>query len=204
MILINHCSNDFRFKKTFSPFQELFKKAGAVREIQETRLILSEFSYKNSKSIHKELRKYEKKKKEDFFSFYDRTLQRHLIGLLEVVQQHLIHADAKKSVSLLNEEKSKIRQFMNKKNLSPKEMHALRIQLKELHYHDEITGRNPPHDEKKLTSLLGDWHDLYRAIDLLNKMNVNKSNHDVIKTLTEEKTKYRKRILRKIDTIKIN
>lgn len=171
--LINYCSNDFKLKKTFKPFNKIFQLAGKIRELQLEESMLENFFANNEPNNYKTSLKLLKLKEDVYFflitdqKFVD--LLRRKLGLTSLF---LPFVNKNKAKTYLKEQQDLTNQFLSQKTILPQQIHELRKQLKTLKYNGKSLSFKKKYFSKKdvFTELLGNWHDLQVISKRLNKM----------------------------------
>lgn len=171
--LINFCSKDFRKKKTFHPFRQIFKQAGKVRELQLQEAMLKKYFPDNSISEYKAiLKKSRLEETRIFFSMFGPKLFTRLKNKFIEIESFLPKIKTKQATGYLESETEKIRNLINRSPLQNEQLHELRKRLKTLDNNRSSLSieENKALNSKKntLPRLLGDWHDLQVMIDHLN------------------------------------
>lgn len=172
--LINYCSKDFRRKKIFKPFKQIFKQAGKVRELQLQEAMLKKHFPDNSIPEYKAyFRKSRLVETGIFFSMIDPKMVNRLNKRFVEIESFLPKIKSKTAKAYLDKEIEKIINLINKSPLQKGNLHELRKRLKTLNNNRSSLSleENKVLNFKKnnLPRLLGDWHDLQVMIDHLNK-----------------------------------
>ena len=172
--LVNYCSKDFRKKKIFKPFKQVFRQAGKVRELQLQEAMLKKYFPDNSISGYKAfLRKSRLKETRNFFSIVTPKMISRIENKFIEVESFLPKIKTKTTSGYLNSETEKIKNLIKVSPLQMEQLHELRKRLKMLNNNrsslsmDESKG--PVSKKDGLPQLLGDWHDLQVMIGHLNK-----------------------------------
>lgn len=172
--LINYCSKDFRRKKTFEPFKEIFRQAGKVRELQLEIMMLKKYlpirsltDYRNS------LGKLRLHEQETFFSIINKQFPARLKKKYETIIPLLSKINKKEANSYLEQKKRSIQKLLSKGTLKTKNVHKIRKRLKQVNYIVKslsIKEKNKNNSNQELlTDILEKWHDCRVTINHLNK-----------------------------------
>lgn len=172
--LVNYCSKDFRRKKTFKPFRQIFRQAGKVRELQLQDAMLKKYFSDSSIPEYKAiLRKSRLEETRLFFSMIDPKTVTRLNKKFVKIESFLPKIKTKTPVAYLDSEISKIKNLINKSPLQKEHLHELRKRLKTLNNNRSSLSLEENKDliskNNVLPKLLGEWHDLLVMIDHLNK-----------------------------------
>ncbi|MEP7321917.1 MAG: CHAD domain-containing protein [Saprospiraceae bacterium] len=193
--LINFCSKDFKRKKNFKPFKEIFRQAGKVRELQLEDIMLHKYhSVTSLNDYRNNLKNLGIQEQEMFFSM----INKHFIALLKNKYEliiPLLSAINKKEANRYMETKiNSIQKLLDKRSLKTQDFHEIRKQIKlfgfnrkSLSLKDKI---NPISNQKLLGNLLGKWHDNHVIINHLYKtMDTGKLNSKESSQIKQLKTK---------------
>lgn len=162
--LVNACSDDFKYKKTFKPFEDILNQAGKVRELQlEEALMKKYFPAPAVKDYRLNLKNSRLEERTSFFTLIHQITLPELEQKYHQVQSHLSGITRKKAKKYLQEKQKAIENLLHTPVLQPVQVHELRKALKEYNYSrkcldmDDLFKSFPYQD--KLTLLLGKWHD---------------------------------------------
>ena len=179
--LIHFCSNDFKRKTTYKPFQSIFPQAGKVRELQiEDAMLKNYFEKKVIKDYRKNLKRLRLKAEEDFFLLVNKKLMNQLNKKYQAIIPHLHRINQKNINTYLDKKKNYIQELLVQESIQIEQIHKLRKQLKILNYNKALIDKENPQeklskqDEKPtkhdvLPELLGKWHDCEVIIKHLKK-----------------------------------
>lgn len=172
--LVNYSSKDFRKKKIFKPFKQVFRQAGKVRELQLQEAMLKKYFPHNSIPGYKTLlRKSRLKQTRIFFLLFDPKMFTQVKNKFTEIDSFLPKIKAKTATTYLDSEIKKIKNLINKSPLQKEHLHELRKRLKTLSNNRSSLSmderKDPVPKKDGLPRLLGDWHDLQVMIDHLNK-----------------------------------
>lgn len=172
--LVNYCSREFRKKKIFKPFKQVFRQAGKVRELQLQQAMLKKYFPHNSIPGYKTiLRKSRLKAMRHFFSLINPKMITRFENKFLEIESYLPKIKTKTATRYLESETEKIKNLIRKSPLLKEDLHELRKRLKMLDNNRSSLSmdENKAHISKNdgLPRLLGDWHDLQIMIDHLNE-----------------------------------
>lgn len=193
--LVNYCSKDFRKKKIFKPFKQVFRQAGIVRELQLQEAMLKKYFPDNSIPGYKALlRKSRLNETRTFFSMIDPKMFTRFENKFTEVESFLPKIKLKTAISYLDSETEKIKNLIKVSPLQKEQLHELRKRLKMLDNNRTSLSmdENKAHIPKKegLPRLLGDWHDLQVMIEHLNTgLHLGEINSNEVIHLENLKTK---------------
>ena len=172
--LINFCSKDFKRKKTFQPFKEIFKQAGKVRELQIEETILEEYlSTESLLDYRKNIKTKQLEEQDSFFQFLGKKLEKSITDKIEILIPFVDQVGKKKANDFIEKKRRIIQNLVNKTLLKTDELHELRKLLKILKYTVSSisveNGESIDSEELVLIDLLGDWHDFHVILKQLDK-----------------------------------
>jgi len=174
LMLINKCSKDFKYKKTFAPFEKIFNQAGKVRELEiEESMMRKYFPIPALKAYKLSLKKSMLDERSSFFT----TI--HLVTLSDLekkyrrIKHFLSRVNKKETLKYLRRNQSRMENLLHTSILETEQVHELRKGLKDYNYcrkslNAEDKFKPFPYQEK-LNILLGKWHDGRVIIRHLNK-----------------------------------
>jgi CHAD domain-containing protein len=193
--LINYCSKDFKHKKHFKPFKEIFRQAGKVRELQLEDLMINKYhSIKSLNDYRNSLKKNQLQEQEIFFSM----INKHFVDILKkkykIITPLLSNINKKEANSYIEKKINSIQKLLSKSLLKTEDVHELRKQIKLLNFSKKSFSlkekNNPNSNQELLTNLLGKWHDCQVIINHLNKtMDTDNLNPKEISQIKILKTK---------------
>lgn len=161
--LVNFCAADFKRKKTFEPFQLIFRQAGKIREIQlEEALLKTYLPNPESWSAYRKSLKTERLQEQAcFFTMVNDTLIARLKRKYHKIATHLDEVSPKKANNYLEKKKNKIQKLLVNGAVEAEQAHELRKRLKVLQYTVKSLspGEEKPLKKDVLPELLGKWHD---------------------------------------------
>jgi CHAD domain-containing protein len=160
--LLDLCSKNFKHKKTFKPFKELFDQAGKVRELQVEEAILKSYKTNSLKDFKNELRENRISEKKKYFKFSTSKVHTLLNSKFNIIQSFLSDIDNKRANKFINRKKKEISKLLKQRSSRTRQLHELRKQLKILNYiRKHISEERSKFTNKKdtLSTLLGKWHD---------------------------------------------
>lgn len=160
--LIKYCSKDFKRKKTFKPFKQIFRQAGKVRELQLEEVMLKKYGVNNSlKDYLAGLRNRRLKEREIYFTIMNKEMADRLKKSFQEIRPFLASVKNKKVNRYLEKKTNSIKKLIGEGILLPEQLHQLRIKLKMLNYNRKSLSLEPQLPKKDvLPVLLGKWHDL--------------------------------------------
>lgn len=172
--LVNYCAKDFRKKKIFNPFKQVFNQAGKVRELQIQEAMLKKYFPDNSIPEYKAiLRKTRLKERRTFLSMIDTKMINRLRNRFNETGSFLSKIKSKKAAGYLDNEIDEIKNLIQQNPLQKEQLHELRKRLKTINYNRgslALKGDDNKISKKSaLPHLLGEWHDLQVMRDHLNK-----------------------------------
>lgn len=172
--LVNYCSKDFRKKKTFKLFKQVFRQAGKVRELQLQEAMLKKYFPANSIPEYKALlRKFRLEETRIFLSMIDQKMFTRMENKFVEINSFLPKIKSKNAAGYLDKEIDKIKNLIKQSPLQKEQLHELRKRLKTLNYNRGSLALkaygNQISKKDALPGLLGDWHDLQVMINHLNK-----------------------------------
>jgi CHAD domain-containing protein len=184
--LAKFCTKEFKQKKTFKPFNLIFRQAGKIRELQMEASLLEKYFFFNlpkeySADLKNELTKALKK----FCSITNKSgpiLQKKY----RKIMPFLSRISKKKAQRYMDKKRAKIEKLLRQNNLKNKQIHLLRKRLKELQYNEKLLNYNKQNklisSKNMLSELLGEWHDYQVTVNHLKKVidtgaiNANETN----------------------------
>jgi|SRR5688500_11352000 len=172
--LINFCFKKFKMKTLFEPFNKVFDQAGKVRDLQiEKDLMKKHFFFNTLKDYRKQLTMQEQKEKKSFSALITKSFIGELKNTLDEALPFTKEVTGIKLSNFLDKKKQAIRNLLLKSELTPNEIHDLRIDLKAYYY--LAKNRSLAHnlyDSSKdtISPILGKWHDNYVAINHINNV----------------------------------
>lgn len=162
--LIRYCSKDFKRKKTFQPFKQVFRQAGKVRELQlEIALLEKNIAGSPSNIFIADLNKLRSKEEKAFFSMVNKKLLGRIKKHHDKTSDALSGIKKKQVNKYLAQQSERIRTIIRAGDLQPEALHELRKQMKILNYNRKILPLDLPDPMKNATvlpDLLGEWHDM--------------------------------------------
>lgn len=184
--LVYYCSQEFQKDKFPGSFQNIFRKAGKVRELTLEISMLKKLRISSLlKNYVNHLKKQVEKKKRRFFSVAYAN-QEELYKSSDIILPYFNRID-KAGVNRFLEMKSKeINGLLGTKILKEENAHELRKLLKEFYYTASIFGLKTPWFKQMddFQELLGKWHDDVVMDGYLQKTLKNgKVNDDEIQTI---------------------
>lgn len=178
---------DFNKDKYFKPYENLFRQAGEVREIQIQQALLRKYE---SNPL---LAKYFEALSLDFSihqaafaKLIDRKLRKKIKTNAKKVEAFFPKAAQQLMTKYLLEEQASIHKLIKADQLAKKDVHDLRKQIKDIYYLQKIFQ---PKNKRLVIAddfqeLLGQWHDLrVVAKDILKGAQNHKLQPDEIKAL---------------------
>jgi len=176
---LNYCFEDFKMKKIFDPFDQLFHQAGEIRELQLEEAKLKKYFSKNSLPGYKiVLKKDQARSKKLFFSTLDKIRPVLLKKTKEYLEPYIKKIKRQDIKNYIKKNRNEIREIVTRGLSENKKIHELRKQLKNLQYIQKATRTNnkskliPKADI--LSDLLGKWHDHRMIIKRLEDFNSKK------------------------------
>jgi CHAD domain-containing protein len=132
--LVNFCEKNFKRKKTFKPFKDLFKKAAAVRDLQVELALLRKYkiAFLNN-SYAKELTNNLKQAKEKFHKAINEKLLHQLDECSKEAYNAVSQLNNKDVNQYFKKTAGEINSLLQKK-LKPEQLHGLRKKLKTFYY----------------------------------------------------------------------
>ncbi|HZV68813.1 MAG TPA: CHAD domain-containing protein [Saprospiraceae bacterium] len=191
LMLINKCSKDFKYKKTFKPFEKIFNQAGNVRELEiESSMMRKYFPVPALKAYKDNLKKSKLDERSSFFTTIHLITQSDLEKKYSRIKHFLSRVNKKETLKYLNKNQRNIENLLHTSVLETEQVHELRKGLKDYNYcrkslNVEDKFRTFPYQEK-LIILLGKWHDGRVIIRHLSK------DADDIKLMPRELKKLQK------------
>jgi len=191
--LILFCVPDFNSKKFLKEYNQIFKIAGKVRELQLEISMLKKFHLLHSiKNYTDHLKKALKKKKHLLFSIANTAMVYKLEKKYELIFPCFNRVSTNKVKQFLDKKSSGIRKLMETGNLKKEEAHRLRKVLKEFYYtlliFCEKDDRFKYLDE--FQELLGQWHNDVVLKDYLKEAEkseyLNNKESNIIKVVKEK------------------
>lgn len=191
--IIKYCSPEFKRKKVFSPFKQIFKQAGKVRDIQIEEAMLKKYFKANLlKEYRKDLRQLRLKEQETYFSIINKKSLRNLIKSRRVIQSFIGDVNKKKIHYYQDDKNIEIARLLNQNHLVKAQAHELRKRLKIVNYNQKIISLKKDDTMQQLeslTELLGKWNDGQVTIRNLKKaINDSSINTHEVNQLKEIKT----------------
>ncbi|MDZ4667418.1 MAG: CHAD domain-containing protein [bacterium] len=193
--LINYCSKDFRRKKTFKPFKEIFLQAGKVREFQLEEMMLNKHhSIKFLTDYRNSLKKLRLQEQEIFFTIINKDFVARLQKKYKIIIPLLYKINKKLANSYIEIKRTSIQKLLSKSSIKTQDVHELRKQIKLLNFNRKslsLKEKNKPiTNQDLLPNLLGKWHDYQVIIKHLNKtMDTGNLDSKEISQITKLKTK---------------
>ncbi len=193
--LINYCSKDFKHKKKFKPFKEIFRQAGKVRELHLEDLMLNKYySIKSLKDYRNSLKNLRLQEQEIFFSMINKYFVAILKKKYKIIIPLVSKISKKKASSYIEKKRNSIQKLLSKSSLKTQDVHELRKQIKLLSFNRKSLSlkekNNPDSNQELLSNLLGKWHDCQVIINHLNKTtDTGNLNPKEISRITKLKTK---------------
>ncbi len=171
--LVNYCSKDFKRKKIYKPFRQVFRQAGKVRELQIQNAMLKKYFPKYSLGGYKKiLRMSGLEEKRLFFSMIDTKMVNRFRSKFDEIDSFLPKIKPKNAARYLDKEIDNIKNLLNQNPLQKEKFHELRKRLKTLNYNWgslSLKGYSNQISKKdSLPKLLGKWHDLQVMVKHLN------------------------------------
>lgn len=212
MDVIEFCSKDFKRKKTFKPFKEIFHQAGIVREIQlEEEELNDHFSSKSEINYLQQLNEHLLSEKSIFFSLLDQKRMDKIKRKFEIIEPNIDHITKKKTTKYLDKKRKSIEKLLSKDIIQTKDLHKLRKRLKLYNYNSDYLFPEKQEensaDNVDLTGLLGEWHDRQVMLNHLEKtLHSNAKDAKEITQMTHLKSKItaeRNELLKKIEEAKL-
>lgn len=191
--LIDFCSKKWKPKKTFKPFEVIFKQAGKVREIQLQLALLGEQpSFNLIKGCEKELKKKLDKELRLFFRTAKSSSSRKLEKKHRTIIELFLQTGKKKRNRYRNDKKREIKKLLRKNTLKKRQVHTLRKLLKIYDYNEKIlkypVQNKVLRNRNRLMEMMGQWHDYQISIRQLKKTSRNCSNANEMELLENIKT----------------
>lgn len=197
--LMTFCCPQYSYQENFKNFRILFKKAGKVREINiEKKLILNFINTEPIKHYLDYLSNQLHIRKNIFFAWRNQQKLKEFTKAFRKIKYN--QPCIKKSKKYFSIKQKKIYKLCKKRKLNITQYHTLRKTLKEFLYNHILVFSNERFsflkDFKKLSKLLGEWHDVIDVKSHLEKM-MNKSH------VFETELKSIKKILLKISASEV-
>jgi CHAD domain-containing protein len=213
--LTNFCAKDFKEKKTFHPFKELFDQAGKVREVQVEEAILRSYRTNSLKDFKNELREKRISEQNNFFKRSTKKFHLHLNDKLKIIDSFFSEIDNKKTNKFIDKKKKEITKLLQERTSRTMQLHELRKQLKTLSYISEHLSEKRSKLKTQYDSLskhLGKWHDCEVILEhfsrVLKSESVNSKTksklRDIKSVIKADYTNLYKRINTKIEQLEFN
>jgi len=172
--LLKFCSKDFKRKKTFKPFKQIFLQAGKIRELQIEEKMLKKYLPEISLIDYLNyLKKLRLKEQELFFSIVNKKMAVRLKNKYHELVPLLSNINNKKANSYLARKTAKIKKLIGQGNLQAAQLHELRKRLNMLKFNRKSLSLRKQNisilKKDDFTVLLGQWHDSQVIITHLNK-----------------------------------
>jgi CHAD domain-containing protein len=162
--LIRYCAKDFKRKKIFQPFKQVFRQAGKVRELQlEIAMLEKNFAGSPPNDFIAGLNKLRSKEEKAFFSILNKKLIGRMKKRRDKISDALSDIKNKQVNRYLAHQSDRIRTIIQAGDLQPEALHELRKQIKILNYNRKslpLELPDPMANQTVLPDLLGEWHDL--------------------------------------------
>ena len=172
--LLKFCFKDFKRKKTFKPFKQIFLQAGKIRELQIEEEMLKK--YLPDISLHdylNYLKRLRLKEQEAFFSIVNKKMAVRLKHKYHEIVPLLSKVNNKKVNRYLEKKITKIKELIGQGNLQAAWLHELRKRLNMLKFNRKSLSLEKQNisilKKDDFTMLLGQWHDSQVIMTHLNK-----------------------------------
>lgn len=190
---IKYCSPEFKRKKVFNPFKQIFKQAGKVRDIQIEEAMLKKYFNTNLlKEYRSGLRQLRLKEQDAYFAIINKKVLRKLNKSSRAVQSFIGDVNKKKAHKYLDNKSVEIASLLNQNRLAKAQVHELRKRLKIVNYNQKLIYLKKEDNITQLESLielLGKWNDGQITIRNLKKaINDSSINTHEVNQLKEIKT----------------
>jgi CHAD domain-containing protein len=163
--LIGYCVKDFKRKKLFQPFKQVFRQTGKARELQ-VEIALLEKNFADDRPPNDfiaGLNKLRSKEEKAFFSMLNIKLIGRMKKRSDKISDVLSDIKKKQVKRYLAHQSNRIRTIIQAGDLLPEALHELRKQIKILDYNKKSLPLELPDsmtNKTALPDLLGEWHDL--------------------------------------------
>lgn len=172
---INYCTSDSIKKVSIRPYNNIFARAGKVRELQFGITFLKRLKLLDTQSgLARSLAKRFKKERSAFFLLKFSKLSRKMKKNYRRVESLSASLDNNFVDHYWNLKNNEIRELLESENLQKNQIHDLRKRIKELYFVEKLlpSTNNKSKSIMGFQELLGDWHDhivfendLKKAID---------------------------------------
>lgn len=191
--IIKYCSPEFKRKKIFNPFKQIFRQAGKVRDIQIEEAMLKKYFNTNLlKEYRSGLRQLRLKEQDAYFAIINKKVLRNLNKSRRAIQSFIGDVNKKKAHNYLDNKSVEIARLLNQNHLVKAQAHELRKRLKIVYYNQKLISfkKNDNMQQlESLTDLLGKWNDGQVTIRNLKKaINDSSINTHEVNQLKEIKT----------------
>lgn len=189
--LVNYCSKDFKHKKHFKPFKEIFRQAGKIRELQLEALMLNKYyPIESLKDYRNSLKNLQSQEQGIFFSMINKHFVAKLKKKYKIIIPLLSKINKKEANSYIEKKRNSIQKLLSKSSLKVQDVHEFRKQIKLLNFNRKSLSlkekSNSHSNQELLTNLLGKWHDCQVIINHLKTMDTDTLNP---KEISQLKTK---------------
>lgn len=176
--LINFCYQNFNASKEFKPLKEIFRTAGAIREVYLTKKLFLEYKIKfESEAVND-------KTENELISGFIKNIPRYKKIVLKSFKNLEMHSGKVDSACLriyLNLKKSELQKQIYPE-INESNLHEERKIIKEIIYLTGISDRgrkniNPLYDE--IQNTIGKWHDKHVLIKFLEEHFTDLHNNDI-------------------------
>lgn len=193
--LVNFFAKDFRRKKKFRPFKQIFIAAGRIREIEVEDSVLKKYFRTGSLAgYRKSLQGRKLKEQEIFFNLVKESSKDLIKKTAEEIRPLVKEVTMDEARNFLSKKKNKIIKILRVNNLKNASLHSLRKQVKRYDYlincfHIEEKNLTLP-VRKKFTVNLGKWHDVQVTVkhlkNLLKSGTINQKERMQIKMILSD------------------
>jgi CHAD domain-containing protein len=201
--LIDFVNKKFPRKKLLKPFKEVFDNAGKVRNLQVEENIIKSFSLKNH--LISTLHKKQSKATHKFEEIRDKNLSIQIDKSAEEAERFLKDIQLSELRRYNKKVLSKIKNLI-KASFVEKDLHKIRMKLKEFYYNLKLTNARSNRLVKNLNRLLeliGSWHDYYFVIirldELISKGKLNEKETMVLQAIRGNAVLKKRVLLNKIN-----
>lgn len=209
LFLIDSSTKNFKKKKYYKPFRQLFRQAGKVRELQLQETMLKKYPPEPALTMyfnHLELELHHEQ--QQFFTLANKHLRKSLKEKAKLITAAMDSIKSESVTAYLKKIREDIKSVLTSEILQEHDVHLLRKQIKELYYLQRIfqPDNNRLDIADDFQELLGQWHDcqVIRQDLLADAQNHKRPPEEIkaIMSLHRKVSAQATRLLAKIQTLK--
>jgi CHAD domain-containing protein len=209
LFLVDASTKDFKKKKYYKPFRQLFRQAGKVRELQLQEAMLKKYGQAPALTTYfNQLDLELQHEQQKFFALPGKQMVKALNAKAKKVEALLGDVKIQAVKDYLQDKRENIRNLLATEKLKEKDVHLLRKRIKELYYLQRIfkPDSNRLDIADDFQELLGKWHDcqVIRQDLIADAQNHKRPPEEIkaIMALHKKISGQASRLLEKIQTVK--